>query len=103
MSTASGHRPVNAVYDRRSGALSRLAPGLAWRDRTPFGQRRFDPQGLMTFLRRLHRDESGATTTEYILILALIVLPIGLMFPMFMGMVKTYGGRMTSMMGLPFP
>ena len=57
----------------------------------------------MTFLRRLHRDDSGATSTEYILILALIVLPIALMFPMFMKMVKTYGGRMTSMMGLPFP
>jgi Flp pilus assembly pilin Flp len=53
--------------------------------------------------RRLHQDQSGATATEYILILALIVLPIGLLFPLFMQMVKTYGARMTGMMGLPFP
>jgi Flp pilus assembly pilin Flp len=54
-------------------------------------------------LRRLHRDESGATATEYMLILALVVLPIALLFPLFMSMVKTYGARMTGLMGLPFP
>jgi Flp pilus assembly pilin Flp len=54
-------------------------------------------------LRRLHRDQAGAISTEYILILALIVLPIALLFPTFMTMVKTYGTRMTSLMGLPFP
>jgi Flp pilus assembly pilin Flp len=54
-------------------------------------------------LRRLHRDDGGAMSTEYILILALIVLPIALLFPLFMQMVKTYGSRMTGMMGLPFP
>jgi len=54
-------------------------------------------------LRRMHRDESGATSTEYMLILALIVLPIALLFPTLMQMVKTYGGRMTGLMGLPFP
>jgi Flp pilus assembly pilin Flp len=57
----------------------------------------------MNILRRLHRDESGATSTEYILILALVVLPIALLFPLFMQMVKTYGARMTGLMGLPFP
>ena len=44
-------------------------------------------------LRRLHRDQSGAISTEYILILALIVLPIALLFPTFMLMVKTCGSR----------
>jgi len=57
----------------------------------------------INILRRLHRDQSGATSTEYILILALIVLPIALLFPLFMQMVKTYGARMSGMMGLPFP
>src|SRR3954463_10766866 len=100
MSAASDRPPV---YDQPPGALSRLAAGFARRDRIAPGPRRHDRQGLMAFLRRLHHDDSGATATEYILILPLIVLPIGLMFPMFMRMVKTYGGRMTSMMGLPFP
>jgi Flp pilus assembly pilin Flp len=58
---------------------------------------------IINALRRLHRDQSGATSTEYILILALIVLPIALLFPTLMQMVKTYGTRMTSLMGLPFP
>ena len=65
-------------------------------------RRRIDGR-VLSALRALHRDESGATTTEYILILALVVLPIGLLFPMFMQMVKTYGGRMTSLMKIPFP
>jgi Flp pilus assembly pilin Flp len=51
----------------------------------------------------VHQDECGATATEYILILALIVLPIAMLFPLFMQMVKTYGARMTGLMGLPFP
>ena len=54
-------------------------------------------------LRRIHRDELGALSTEYLLILALIVLPIGLMQPKFLNMVKVYSGRLTSLMGLPFP
>jgi Flp pilus assembly pilin Flp len=58
---------------------------------------------IIITLRRLHHDQSGATSTEYILILALIVLPIALLFPTFMQMAKTYGTRMTSLMGLPFP
>jgi hypothetical protein len=45
----------------------------------------------------------GATTTEYIAILALIVLPIGLMLPLFLNMVRVYGARVISLVGLPFP
>ena len=54
-------------------------------------------------LRQLHRAVSGATSTEYMMIMIFVVIPIALMMPMFMKMVKTYGSRMTSLMGLPFP
>jgi hypothetical protein len=40
---------------------------------------------------------------EYMLILALIVLPIALLLPMFLGMIRLYGGRVVSLMGLPVP
>lgn len=59
--------------------------------------------GWTDLARRLHRDESGATSTEYILILALVVLPIALMYPLFVKMIKTYAGRMTSVVSTPFP
>jgi Flp pilus assembly pilin Flp len=49
------------------------------------------------------RIRRGATSTEYILILALVVLPIALMLPGMMNMVKVYFGRMTALIGLPFP
>lgn len=67
------------------------SPPVAMRDR------------VLASLRNLHRDDSGATATEYILILTLVVLPIALLYPMFMQMVKTYGTRMTQLIGLPFP
>lgn len=54
-------------------------------------------------VRKLHANCSGATATEYILILALVVLPIGLLMPLFLNMLKTYGSRIVSLMGLPFP
>ena len=55
------------------------------------------------FFHKLHANRSGATATEYILILALVVLPIGLLMPMFLNMLKVYGSRIVSLMGLPFP
>jgi hypothetical protein len=58
---------------------------------------------ILPRLRKLHSDCSGATSTEYILIMALIVLPIGLLMPLFLSMARVYGGRMFSIMGLPFP
>jgi hypothetical protein len=60
-------------------------------------------RNILLFLHRLHRDDGGAIATEYLMIMVFVVMPIGLMFPIFMKMVKTYGVRMTSMMGLPFP
>lgn len=59
--------------------------------------------GRFAFLRRFHADCGGATATEYIMILALVVLPIALMMPLFMSMLKLYGTRVLSLVGLPFP
>ena len=66
-------------------------------------QQRAWRQKAGSLVKALHEDDYGAMATEYILILALIVLPIALLFPSMMTMVKTYGTRMTSLMGLPFP
>jgi hypothetical protein len=49
------------------------------------------------------RQRRAAAATEYILIMALIVLPIGLMLPTFMKMIKVYSGRTATMVVLPFP
>ena len=55
-------------------------------------------------LQRLHRDDRGGTTSaEYVMILALVVLPIGTLYPMYMGMVRTYGYWFVNIMRLPFP
>ena len=55
-------------------------------------------------LRALHRDSRGMISTEYMLILAVIVLPIGLLLlPMALEMLRIYGGRMISLVGLPIP
>ena len=54
-------------------------------------------------LRRPARLRRGAAATEYMLILALVVLPIALMSPMFMNMVRIYARRVISLVGLPFP
>jgi hypothetical protein len=58
---------------------------------------------IILIARRFHRSEGGAATTEYLLIMALIVLPLGLMLPMFLLMARTYGARLMSLVGLPFP
>lgn len=60
-------------------------------------------RGRFGFVRRFHTDCGGATATEYIMILALVVLPIALMTPLFMSMLKLYGTRVLSLVGLPFP
>lgn len=58
---------------------------------------------LRRCMHRLHGDERGAISTEYMLILALVVLPIALLFPVFMQMIRIYAGRMISLAGLPIP
>ena len=53
------------------------------------------------FATRMHRR--GALSMEYMLILALVVLPIGLLSPVMIKMVALYGNRMLVIIGLPFP
>jgi len=54
-------------------------------------------------LRWLHADRAGAMATEYILIMALIVLPIALLLPLFLNMTAIYAARVIFFMGLSFP
>lgn len=57
-------------------------------------------------LRRLGRrlaGDSGALSTEYMLIMVFVVLPIAAMMPLFLRMINTYGTRVTSLMRSPFP
>ena len=63
-------------------------------------------QALRIAINRLWRrcaDDSGATATEYLMIMVFVVMPIAAMVPAFLSMIKIYGTRMTSLMGLPFP
>jgi Flp pilus assembly pilin Flp len=53
--------------------------------------------------RRLNADDRGAAATEYILVLTFVVLPIALLTPLFMKMIRIYGSRQVSLMGFPFP
>jgi hypothetical protein len=49
------------------------------------------------------RKSRGASSFEYILILAVIVLPIGMLLPVAVKMMKTYSARSSFVMRLPFP
>jgi len=57
---------------------------------------------LRRFGRRL-RGDSGALSTEYMLIMVMVVLPIAMLLPLFLRMINTYGTRVTSLMRSPFP
>ena len=50
------------------------------------------------------RGDSGMMSVEYLLILALIVIPLGLLIlALAPHMVKLYGDRMVEFVALPFP
>jgi hypothetical protein len=49
------------------------------------------------------RRRLGATSTEYMLVLALVVIPIGLLLPTFVNSLKIYSERMDFVIRLPFP
>jgi len=52
---------------------------------------------------RIH-DDSGGSTLEYMLILAVVVIPMGIAVLKFAPhMVKLYGERMADYIALPFP
>lgn len=59
----------------------------------------------LTFRRafRQLRGDSGALSTEYMLIMVFVVLPIAMLLPLFLRMINTYGTRVTSLMRSPFP
>lgn len=49
------------------------------------------------------RTRRGAIATEYVLILALVVLPLGLLLPLFLDMIYRYSTRLFHYVPLPFP
>ena len=50
----------------------------------------------------LRRKRRGATSTEYVLILAAIILPLGALTPMLIGMIVRYTQRIEWVIRLPF-
>jgi hypothetical protein len=52
--------------------------------------------------RGLRRRCRGVLSMEYMLILALVVLPLGLLLPMFVKMIVQYATRMVVLIRLPF-
>ncbi|HZP16566.1 MAG TPA: hypothetical protein VFB00_01280 [Terriglobales bacterium] len=54
-------------------------------------------------LRNIHRDESGTVSMEYMLILALVVLPLALLVPLWYSMIYHYSARLWNWLVLPFP
>ena len=60
---------------------------------------RFHPQRSSTALRYRNR---GASSVEYILILALVVIPIALLSPMILHMITVYSSRIGMIIRLPF-
>jgi hypothetical protein len=52
--------------------------------------------------RRLAGD-AGALSTEYMLIMVMVIIPIAMLMPLFLRMISTYGTRVTSLMRSPFP
>jgi uncharacterized protein (UPF0333 family) len=45
----------------------------------------------------------GAISTEYLLVLGLVVIPLAAMLPLFIRMIQQYAERVSSLMRLPFP
>lgn len=58
---------------------------------------------LRRLLKQLHEDDSGATSTEYMMIMVVVVMPIALLYPVFLDAVRTYASRAIGWIGLPFP
>ena len=54
-------------------------------------------------LNDLYRDDRGAASTEYLLILCLVVIPIAAWMPKFVQMISFYTYRVMEMLRGPFP
>ena len=69
----------------------------------PFSNLRIRCRNAMRRVLRRCYGDCGALSTEYMLIMVFVIFPIAALVPTFLSMIKLYGTRMTSMMGLPFP
>lgn len=49
------------------------------------------------------RRGRGAAAVEYMLIMIFVVLPLALLLPLFLTMIRTYAVRIIALLGLPFP
>lgn len=58
---------------------------------------------MIQHLKRIHNDDGGASTTEYVLILAFVVLPLGLAVPLMLRLIQVYGDRIAEAIRIPFP
>jgi hypothetical protein len=65
---------------------------------------RVDRRNSSTQLRpgRFARRVRGGSSIEYMLILALVVIPIALLGPLILQMINTYAGRIGLIIRLPF-
>ena len=64
------------------------------------------PKALCRWRKRLidlHRDDRGAASAEYLLILCLVVIPIAAWMPKFVQMISFYTYRVMEMLRGPFP
>ena len=51
----------------------------------------------------IHLEEGGGPTVESVLIMALVVIPFGLLVPMALSMIQIYFYRCAEVVSLPFP
>ncbi len=58
---------------------------------------------LVRALKRLPRDTRGQLVTEWALVTATVVVPIGLLGPVMISMLYTYFYRVAGTIALPFP
>ena len=68
--------------------------------------RRFPLRGWRHVVSRLHklnRDTRGTGATEYLLLVAAVILPLALLSPLWFSMIRLYTGRLLDGLVLPFP
>jgi hypothetical protein len=108
-SVARSGMPDRALPAHADTALStgpchpiRQTGRAALRSKAGFAGRRYKSAALRRG-RRSRAVGRGAISIEYLLILTFVVIPIALMMPMFIRMIRTYGDRNFTYLRLPFP
>ena len=61
------------------------------------------PERLARVLRRLHVNSRGQLVTEWALVTATVVIPLGLLGPIMIAMLHAYFYRVAGTLALPFP